>query len=212
MIAVALETGGSATAGEWIRAATPTYPCLIDERHLVAELYGMVNVNCAVWINEAGRIVRPTESAGASQAFRRHMDRRTYQLSPEGIADKQLRRRVYLDALRDWAMKGDASRHALSPDAARERLRAPTEEHALAAANFRLGQHLHQQGHREAALSYFAEARRLHPESWNYKRQTWELEERGKAAGPEFWAAVDALGDTPYYPRVEMEGMPPSAG
>jgi hypothetical protein len=208
VIAVALESGGATTAGQWIRAAKPTYPCLIDERHLVAELYAMVNVNSAVWIDEAGRIVRPTESAGASQAFRTDMDRKTYQLSAEGIADKQIRRKVYLDALRDWVAKGDQSTHVFSPDEARRRVPAPSEAHALAAANFRLGQYLFAQGHREAALRLFDEARRLHPESWNYKRQTWELEEPGKAAGPEFWAAVDTLGDTPYYAPVDMEGMP----
>lgn len=208
VVAVALETGGAATAGEWIRAAHPTYPCLIDERHLVAELYSMVNVNSAVWIDETGRIVRPTESAGASQAFRTEMDRTTFRLSPHGIADKQLRHTVYLDALRDWVRKGSASRHVLSPGEARRRLRAPTDDNALAAASFRLGQYLFAQGHRESALRHFAEARRLRPESWNYKRQTWELEEPGKAAGPEFWAAVDALGAEPYYPPVEMDRMP----
>ena len=62
VLAVALETGGAAAARPWVEAARPTYPCLIDERHLVAELYGMVNVNSAVWIDESGRIVRPTES------------------------------------------------------------------------------------------------------------------------------------------------------
>ena len=35
-------------------AATPTYLCLVDEKHLVAEQYNMVNVPTAVWINEAG--------------------------------------------------------------------------------------------------------------------------------------------------------------
>ena len=63
VLAVALDSGGARTAGPWIEAARPTYPCLIDERHLVAELYGMVNVPNAVWIDEAGRIVRPAETA-----------------------------------------------------------------------------------------------------------------------------------------------------
>jgi hypothetical protein len=36
-----------------------------DRDHRLAELYGMVNVPQAVWIDETGRIVRPTESAGA---------------------------------------------------------------------------------------------------------------------------------------------------
>ena len=49
----------------WKRQAPPTYTCLIDEEHVLAELYGMVNVPEAVWIDEEGRIVRPAESAGA---------------------------------------------------------------------------------------------------------------------------------------------------
>jgi len=28
------------------------------------------------------------------------------------------------------------------------------------------------------------------------------------AAGPEFWARVNALGDDRYYPAVDMAGMP----
>ena len=41
------------------QAAVPAYPCLIDERHLLGELLGIVNVPTAVWIDEQGAIVRP---------------------------------------------------------------------------------------------------------------------------------------------------------
>jgi len=75
----------------------------------------------------------------------------------------------------------------------------------LPAVNFRLGQYLHARGHSQAAAPYLAAARRLHPGSWSYRRQTWELEEPGKAGGAEFWAAVDALGDRPYYPPTVLE-------
>ena len=51
-------------ARPWIEAAQPTYPCLIDRTHHVAELYHMVNVPQATWIDETGRIVRPPENAG----------------------------------------------------------------------------------------------------------------------------------------------------
>lgn len=206
-IAVAFDTGGAATAGEWIRKANATYPALIDEQHVVAELYNMVNVPSAVWIDEAGRIVRSTETAGASDAFR-SMDHTTFQLPADKIAELQTKRAVYLDALRDWAANGAASKHLLAPDEARRRLRGPSAQHALAAANFRLGVWLFEHGQAEAAQRWFHEAQRLRPESWNYKRQAWSLEEPGKAGGPEFWAAVDALGDKRYYPDIEMEGMP----
>ena len=225
IIAVALDTGGVAAVKEWIRPATPaplpkelldlmgwedtlsrkaampTYPCLIDEQHIVAERYHMVNVPTAVWINESGRIVRPAESAGATDGFRT-VDRATFQMPTEvAAAGKQARTR-YIDAIYDWVEKGEASGYALAPDDVRRRLRGMTESEALAAANFRLGHYLYQQGHRQAAQRYFAEANRLHPENWSFKRQSWELEELGKASGPEFWAAVDALGEKPYYPPV----------
>ena len=208
VLAIALDSGGARTTTQWIRAANPTYPCLIDERHVVAELYGMVNVPNAVWIDEAGQIVRPSETAGSSDSFRTQLDRTTKQMTPEGLSERERTRTAYFEAVRDWARRGAASPFALSADEVRRRLSAPTEAHALAAANFRLGQHLHAAGHRDAALPYLAEARRLHPQSWSYRRQTWELEEPGKAGSPTFWAAVDALGDAPYYPPPLDMGAP----
>ena len=199
IISVALDSGGPAKTEQWIRAGKPTYPCLIDERHVTAEQYGVVNVSSAVWIDESGRIVRLAETAGASDAFRTQLDRTTKQMSADGMAERERVRGAYLRALRDWAASGAASAYALADDEARRRLPLPSPEHALAATNFRLGQFLHSRGLAGAAAPYLAAAHRLHPESWSYRRQTWELEEPGKAGGPEFWAAVDALGDKPYY-------------
>jgi len=206
VLSVALDSGGRRTTEPWITAAKPTYPCLIDERHIVADLYGMVNVPNAVWIDEEGRVVRPSETAGSSDSFRTHLDRPTKQMSAEGLAERQRLRTEYFDALRDWVLTGEASAYALPPDEARRRSPVVTDEHVLAAANFRLGQFLHAAGHRDAALPYLAEARRLHPESWSYRRQTWELEQPGKAGSPTFWAAVDELGDRAYYIPFAMGG------
>jgi len=227
IISVAFDTGGVAAVKDWIRpaapaqlpkelldimgweesvcgrAGTPTYPCLIDEKHIVAELYNMVNVPTAVWIDETGRIVRPAEPAGASDGFRT-MDRTTFQMSVEIAAAGKRTRSSYVEALRDWVAKGEASPYALSPEEVRHRMHGPTESDVLATANFRLGQYLYQQGHAQDAQRYFAEAKRLRPESWNFTRQSLELQEPGKASGPEFWAAVDALGEQAYYPPIEM--------
>jgi len=204
VLAVALDSGGRRTTEQWIKAASPTYPCLIDERHVVADLYGMVNVPNAVWIDEHGRIVRPSETAGSSDAFRTELDRTTKQMTASGLAERERTRTAYFDAVRDWARKGTESAFVPPRPEARRRLPARSDDRARAAANFRLGQYLHAAGHRDAALPYLAEARRLHPESWSYKRQTWELEEPGKAGSPTFWAAVDALGDNAYYPQPSL--------
>ncbi len=192
------------------RLPAPTYPCLIDENHVVAQLYNMVNVPTAVWIDEEGRMVRPPESAGAGDAFRT-MDTKTFEMPAEAVAQAKHQRKAYVNALRDWIEKGRASAHAVSPEELRRRIGVPGEAEALAAANFRLGVELYRSGRPESAGAYLAEARRLRPESWSYRRQSWELEEPGKAAGPEFWAAVEALGEKRYYQPIEMEGMPDSA-
>jgi len=63
VITVALDSGGAPDAGPWIREAKPTHPSLIDVRHVVAELYGWVNVPTVAWIDEDGRLVRPSEAS-----------------------------------------------------------------------------------------------------------------------------------------------------
>jgi hypothetical protein len=185
-------------------AATPTYPNLIDERHIVAELYNMTNVPMAVWIDERGNIVRPAEAAGSSDGWR-SMDRSTFQMKKDVAERGQAIRRTYVDAIRDWVAKGEASEYVLSAAEIRRRMNAPVNVDPIATANFRLGQYLHQQGHLEDAKRYFAETRRLCPERWNYLRQTMQLEEDGSASGPEFFRAVDALGDRYFYEPVELK-------
>jgi hypothetical protein len=199
-ITVAFDSASKEAVTPWIEAAHPTYPCLIDRSHIVAELYDMVNVPTAVWIDEQGRIVRPTEVAGFNDAFRR-MDRVNLTMSEE-IATEFTRPRVaYLAAIRDWVEKGAASGFALPEKEVLRRMHTPNDDHVRAAANFRLGEYLVENGQVDAARPYFEEAVHLRPESWNFRRQAWALEDPMKAAGPEFWAAVDALGEREYYPQ-----------
>jgi hypothetical protein len=194
-------------ARPWIETARPSYPCLIDRDHRVAELYHMVNVPQAVWIDESGHIVRPTESAGAYEGFRA-MDRATRKVPDDVAAITARAKRTYVEAVRDWVQRGPESVHAFRPEQAAARLRLPDESVARAHAHFRLGQHLLRRGLDGEAAERFEEARRLHPDSWNIWRQTAALDARGLASGPEFWARVDALGSRRYYAPVDMEGMP----
>ena len=186
------------------RAAAPTYPNLIDERHIVADLYNMTNVPTAVWIDEHGNIVRPTETAGTSDGFR-SMDRTTFKMTADAVERVKDIRNAYVDALRDWVAKGDKSEYVLSAEELRRRINAPVNVDPMATANFRIGEYLYRQGHLEAAKPYFKEARRLCPERWNYLRQTMQLEEDGSASGPEFFRAIDALGDRQFYPQAELK-------
>src|ERR1700756_3797041 len=113
IVAVAEESRGAEHARQWIEQANARYWCLIDTEHRVSDLYGMVNVPQAVWIDEAGRIVRPPETAGSTDHFRR-MDRTTRTLAPELMAERDAARAAYLGAVRDWVLSG---RHALPAEA-----------------------------------------------------------------------------------------------
>lgn len=227
IVSVAFDSGGRSAVEAWIRPAAieippplqdimgwmaeqcddaqpPAYPNLIDQRHVVAELYSMTNVPMAVWINENGRIVRPAEPAGATDGFRT-MDRATFAIRPEVAAQGKSARQNYIDALRDWVARGDASPYALSPEEIARRTSGPSTHELLGNANFRLGQYLLAQGHKADAQRYFDTAKQLCPDSFHFVRQALELEEVGKASSPEFFAYVDALGDRAYYPPVELK-------
>lgn len=191
----------------WIEAARPTYPTLIDRDHLLADLYHLVNVPQAVWIDEGGRIVRPPEPAGAWEGFRR-MDRATRQLPEEAARLTARARQIYLDAIRDWVRQGDRSPHVLDAGRARAALAVPTEQTAAAHATFRLAQELLRRGEGEEGRRWLEAASRLHPESWCIWRQGAGVNDLGLAAREDFWARVDALGERRYYPRVDLPGMP----
>jgi hypothetical protein len=163
----------------------------------------MVNVPQAVWIDEKGRVVRPAETAGSTDHWRRR-DPATGTMSEEDQAARTAARQRYLDAVKDWVLTG---KHALDAHAARRRQPRFTPEIAMAHAHFRLGVWL--RGHERAKEgdAHLAEASRLHPDSWNMWRQAADLEEVGKAGGAQFRERVDALGDRPYYPPPDLPGF-----
>jgi hypothetical protein len=191
----------------WIEAARPTYPALIDRDHRLAELYGIVNVPQAVWIDEAGRIVRPAESAGAYEGFRK-MNRTTREMPEEVARLTAQAKTTYLDAIRDWVRNGTRSAHAFAADRVRAHLPALTDDVVTAQALFRLGQALIRRGEVDEGRQRIAEASRLHPGSWCIWRQGAGVTDQGLAAQPDFWQRVDALGERRYYARVDMAGMP----
>ena len=207
---MAQDTGGVKDAGPWIdppafAAAKPdlpketlerakqigplTYTVLIDEKHIVSKLYNMVNVPTGVWINEQGRIARPTEVAFADDRFK-----------PFTGMDSA----PYLNALRDWAEKGDHSAYVMSEDRLREKLAAGDPSLAMAAAEFGLAEQLYKSGHAAEAIPHFKEAQRLNPSSWNYKRQAYALTNE-KDYGTTFRDEVIKNGGSKvYYPRPEL--------
>ena len=201
VLAIALDEPDAARP--WIEAAAPTFPCLIDREHRVAELYNLVNVPQAVWIDETGRMVRPPESAGSTDGFNQR-DRQTNALPDDVVARRARLKARYFDAVRDWATHGAASRHVLSPQEVLQRLQVPDAGIAEAHARFRLGQVLLSAGDEAQARVQFDQASRLHPDSWAIWRQHAERDARGFAAGPAFWARMDARSDKPYYPPADI--------
>ncbi len=205
VVAVAEESRGADHARTWVEQAKAAYWCLVDTDHRVADLYGMVNVPQSVWIDEAGRIVRPPETAGSTDHFRGR-DHATGTLAPELQAARQQARTDYLAAVKDWVTTG---KYALAPEAVARALPRLTPEIAEAHAQFRLGVWLQKNGRAADAAAHFVAASRLHPDSWNMWRQAADLDAVGKASGPEFWARVQALGDKPYYPPPDLPGFAP---
>ena len=141
IVTVALDTAGVGAVRPWIEAAQPEHPSLIDRAHVVDELFGITNVPSGVWIDEAGTIVRPPETA-----YPRRPDYQDRAIPPgaaaaeaAGIAEvRKLRTEAekYVSALRDWVEHGAESRFALAPEEVLRRSRPRPAEEAQAAAHF----------------------------------------------------------------------------
>jgi hypothetical protein len=165
---------------QWIDAAAPTHPSVIDTRHVTDELFGFDNIPMAVWIDESGTIVRNAESASIVRSPLREMeipaelpDRMKVMLTevkaiPDDAED-------YRAAIVDWVHHGPRSRYALSPDEVVERSRPRGEPQAEATACFELGVHLRRTVGAEAAVPWWRRAHELDPANWTYKRQAWTL-------------------------------------
>jgi Tetratricopeptide repeat len=212
VVTIALDTEGLAAARYFIERAEPEHPSLIDQGHLMDELFGVVNVPSGIWIDEEGMIVRPPEPAFPEKiGFR----------VPAGAADldpyiagmleetKRIRRDDrYVMALRDWVDNGRESPYALTPDEVVERSRPRPPDVGLAAAHFELGQHLWREGKRDDAIRHLREAHRLQPDNWTYKRQAWSSVNPVQAPSAEFegdWLGdVRKIGAENYYPELDL--------
>lgn len=208
---VALDTGGAEAAREWIEAAHPEHPSLIDQAHLLSELFGVVNVPSGVWINESGLIVRPPEPAFPARlsGADREIPADTPPDEAERLRDlKKLRMEPekYIAALRDWVARGAHSPYALSPAEVLRRSRSRPPEEATAAAHFELAQHLYRHGQADGAVAHFRAAHRLQPDNWTYKRQAWSMDDGPiKHYEGNLFSDVKKIGGfANFYPALEM--------
>ena len=212
VVTVALDSAGVAAARPWIEAAAPRHPALIDEHHLLDELFGIVNVPSGVWIDEQGTIVRPAEPAFAAYPDWEEdasADAPDYKQRIVAL-ERQLRveDEKYVSAVRDWAEHGPDSRYVLPPEEVVARSRPRGRDEALAAAHFELGCHLQRQGHQDEAVQYFKEAHRLQPDNWTYRCQAWSFVAPDLGPSAEYdtdWASeVERVGVDAYYPPLDM--------
>ena len=210
---IALDTEGLPAAGHWIERAAPEHPALIDQQHLIDELFGVVNVPTGIWIDEEGTIVRPPEPAFPRKIGFRVPRGDTEGLDPYIAGMLEETRRIrrddrYEPALRDWVEHGRESRYALTADEVVERSRPRPREVGEAAAHFELAQHLWREGKRDAAIRHFRAAHRLQPDNWTYKRQAWSFVNPLQAPSQEFesdWLSdVRKVGAENYYPELDM--------
>lgn len=206
IVSVAMDSDIEA-ARPWIEEANPAYTVLIDTRHQLSSLYNMVNVPQAVWIDEEGRIVRPTETGGSIDILR-EFDMETMSFKPDALERAGAAKATYESAVKDWAINGSDSKYVFSPDQVRDHVESMTDSMAEAHCLFQLGEYLLRNGQEDEAAEIFARCRELHPDSWNIYRQTTEKTDTGIAAGEAFWGKVMSLGDKQYYKSVDMDGMP----
>jgi hypothetical protein len=168
-------------AREWIEAANPEYPCVIDRDHVVAERYGFINVPTAIWIDEDDRIVRPPDTTPANDLFRDFT----------GIDSS-----VHHDQLRAWVRDGNLPL-PLADVAAHQN--PPSEAAEQARLHRRVAAFLHRDGRDGPAGEHFARAAELAPWDWTIRRGSMPLTGRDPF-GQEFfdfvaeWTAAGAPG------------------
>jgi len=173
-------------ARPWIEAAGATHPSLVDTEHVVADRYRIVNVPTSVWIDEAGKIVRPNDAAFGSDQF----------VDMTGVPSGP-----HLDALRAWATTG---RLPFDGNEVRRRQVLPTPEEQRARTEFTLAWHLHRAGKTEAAERHFVRAGELAPHDFTIRRGSMPirgLDPMGPDFAPMFMEWIEA--GRPYYPPRE---------
>jgi hypothetical protein len=179
-IAIALDKSVE-DARPWIEKAAPTYPALVDTQHVVADLYNIVNVPTALWIDERGRIARPNDVVFGTDTFK-HIT--------------QLESARPLAAVRAWA-RGETA--GFTAAEARTLQTLPTSQDQQARAEFGLAEWLARQGRAEAER-HFVRAGELAPHDFTIRRGSMPI--RGiDPMGPKFREMIQAWGAAghPYY-------------
>ena len=207
LVTVGMDTLGAAGCRAAIEAANPSHPSLIDQHHVMADLFGVINIPNSIWIDEDGMIVRPAEAApppplpGSAPPVMTDMPPETPTRLREMRAEAMkitTNAEAYHQALRDWVAKGKDSEFALDPEAVIQRSRPRNASQATGHAHFELATYFVTQGKRELAIKHFRAAHALVPDNWTFRRQAWSLEPVGDGPMARFWQGPRPEGDWPY--------------
>jgi hypothetical protein len=146
----------------------------------------MINVPTVVWIDEAGRIVRPNSVDFGTDTFKQFHGRES---GP------------FLESVRTWVRGGRAP---FVGEGARARVAPPTRAEQEARAEFAVAWWLQQRGDAEAAEHHFRRAGELSPHDWTIRRGSMPI--RGvNPMGPDFFALYrewEAAGKPDYASRA----------
>lgn len=194
LVTVGLDVLGAEGCRSFIEAARPRHPSLIDAHHVMAELFGVINIPQSIWVDEQGMIVRPAETAPAPP----QSDAPRAPAAPPDVPERFQAilaeaskipndAEAYHQALEDWVERGADSPYALSPDEVIARSRPRNAEVSRGHAHFELACELERRGHHDAAVGHFREAHRLVPDSWTFRRQAWSLEPGIDGPMARFW-------------------------
>lgn len=209
LVTVGLDTLGEQGCKMFMQATQGTHPQLIDQHHLLADRFGVINIPSSIWINEEGRIVRPAEAAPAPPkpqaspanpgAANPDVPQRFVEMMGQ-VAQMTSEPEQYHAALRDWVSKGDASEFAMDAATVIERSRPRSADQALGHAHFELASQLEIMGEHKSAITHFRKAHELVPDSWTFRRQAWSLEKAIDGPMARFWQgpSPDAPEEWPY--------------
>ena len=188
VITVALDSKTD-DARPFIEAANPAHPSLIDHQHLLAELYGLINVPSVIWIDESGQIVRPARVEHASNQFQ----------WVHGLDSEP-----HLAAVRRWAKTGEVD---MSREQVIQGQMLPSHDEQLARAYFKLGFYCYQQGNNDVAKQHFEKACELSPDDWTIRRGSMWLRDMDPFGQDFFdvWSEWEKQGKPDYITKAKQQ-------
>jgi hypothetical protein len=154
VIAVAIDESAD-DVRPWVDGIT--MPVLLDREHLLTEVFAISNVPAVVWIDEAGRIARPTAVAFGSDMFK--------DFTGVGAGP-------HLDAVRRWVREGVVD---IDTDTARTAVPDLADDEVLARLHFRIGTAARRDGNDATARAHLERAVELAPDDLTIWRAAMPL-------------------------------------